>query len=363
MIKRLTSFAFSLSTAFLCQAAQGEPTITICNDTFPPFVGGDDISKGDATRQVLMVLDHAGYNAQFEQHPYEYCRYKINNGERVISFPWIATEQRRDDGADFTQPFYTASVALYYSIQNEDAVEMVAQITGAENLSQLNSLPIGVATGYEYGSTIRDLISTKQNGKGYVYKENIDSNYASPTDLIEALLDGEIAFAPMIERVMAYHKRNQFADQKGLLEPVPNISSNLQNALMVPNTEWGQDVKDKLDRSFNDLQNAEVLFVPPEKSNPPYQPTKAIITGSDDEPIIIAFSDVTSDRKKPTGSSFALFQGTEVIILDRSPELGEEAERKSVYPTMMGNTRVVVLNGQHTGKTLYVRNKYLSLVP
>lgn len=362
-------FALLASPAF---PAIGQERVTVCIDSFPPYVEPNIYGGGDATRRVSVVLHSLGYEVDYEYMPWNYCYYRIWQGEEIISYPWLETEARLETGIAFTNPIYFADVNLYFSQGNREArslasawsayveregIEFPPPITewqqdtipsemGVDgftqfldfvvdeqselcgNTGQVCPITVGINTGYEYGLQLDETIAALRR---LDYPRDVVRlvPYDTENELIDAFLNQEVDFFLMMDRVLGRLITADYQSQSLLFSRV--VVGDIKQAarILLPGNNFGDEFAERFNATFAELENIEALrpispdtgigALPPVASGDVERNLRPVarISAPDNEPIVLA-NVVGSQLDLP------LLVGTGVLVLNWADSLQPE---------------------------------------
>lgn len=343
IIAMLRSYALIMVFLFASASqlvAQQNPDVTvkIYTDTYRPYVLPEGEVDGSAMRLVRLVVRNMGLQPDFEHIDYGYGFYATRKSKGDLSFPWLKTEERQKDVL-YSIPLYDTEIQFFYNIRFfPESIEK----------SALEEKIIGRVINYSYGEDIDTLLNEAEN-------QDRAKTFSTDVDAIAALLNGDIDVLPQLNSVLRATLDTSFADQSRLIRSVQDMTTLFPNYLIAPKTAEGQRLIKAFNKSYLELLKAGVidtnnLSFPVSNSLPS---DIAEIVASEGFPVVIGTS------RSDAAESYAIPPGTRVLILDWSDRILAPSDSDQLYKTMVDETLVLILNGPHIGKELYIKNMHL----
>lgn len=276
---------------------------------------------------------------------YSYAAYAVKTKPRGLSFPWRITPERQAQYV-YSMPLAAVSTKLYYN----------KRYFPDGNEPQLESgLKVGCVAATVYGSEVQSAIDIATRAGGIVQKPCFRSEAAA----LKALLTGAVQLVPLPQAVMHATMNSIYPNQTPLISALADIEDAFTLHMIASRNEEGQKFMNAFNASFSKLQDEGVIkawrFA--DQIFTPQFAQAATLVASEGFPVIIG-------REENDGKDlfYALPLGSRVLVLEWSPYVAESLTSDSrVYPAMTGETKVLMLNEPHVGKTLHVKTMHLSL--
>jgi len=327
----LKSLAFMLLIPF----AQAQQKITLLTDTWPPYINAEQQATGTAARLVEILFDFENIDTQWHYSPYQLSYYQVKQNNRLASFPYFKTAKRAQEVL-YSQAVFTVTSKLYYNrefMSDESAT-----------LAYKNKAKVGRVAGYSYGESIDKDIQNAMT-------------FADEKQALTALFNHDIDVLPMTESVMNYHLEQNFPLRKQLILALENIQDTSSLHVIAAKNEQGRAVINKINHALTTLHEQGMTSL---------QTTNNTVTSKIDIAKLITtegYPLITGQSAK-SGESidyYTLPQGSKVLIIEWSKKILQPSKNDRIYKNMMDLSKVVLLNGPHVGKELYVRNMHIEL--
>lgn len=328
----LSYFLLISHSNVLCQEIE---MVTILTDTFPPFILEEGSRLGDAAIIVDGIGRETELTIQWEHVPFGVSYYLVHKKKAALAFPYFKSSDRLDE-VYFSDPILTVTSKLYYNRQALDPADIDDKFSG---------MIIGKVVGYSYGDSLDEFLS-----------DAIEFN--SEFKAMEALLKNTIHILPMTTDVSEEILEKHFPNQLQLIQAVEGIQDTSTLHLIASKNKQGKDLL----KIFNDglkVLKQNGLFVesvPVEKNS--HKADHGELVSTDGYPIVIGQTDVDPDKS----DFLALPQGTQILVLEWSSKISQASTAENIYKSMVDLSRIVVLNGPHVGKELFVKNLHISLL-
>lgn len=336
-------FSLLLLVTFMSQSVRAAETaaLPVLTDIWPPYVmeprntiSGNGL--GSAARIVRLVLHDMGYTAQFEYFDFAYGFNRVAEDASLVSFPYFRTPSREGQVV-FSDPLFEVRNRLYYNRQFHDFRDETTDFSG---------LRFGQVAGYSYGAELDEIL--------------IDPIiFASEQEAMRALLNNAIDLLPMTDSVASALLQDEFPDQMELVRPVAALDSISSLHLISPVTDQGEQFIARFNISHQRLLQAGIISSIEASGDFEQRPQTDVVelVAAEGFPVIVG-----NTRTNPA-QHFAIPQGTRAMVLRWSDLISEASPSEQIYRTMTDESLVVVLNGPHVGKELYVKNMHLQIVP
>lgn len=333
--KKLPLFIKALAFILVLPSAHAQQKLTLLTDSWPPYINAEKQDKGTAARLVEIILDFENTTTQWHYLPYELSYYHIKQKQRLASFPYFKTAKRSQEVL-FSQPVFSVTSKLYYN--REFMTDQSA--TMAYN----NKAKVGRVAGYSYGETIDNEV---QNALAF----------ASEKQALTALFNHEIDVLPMTESVMNYHLNHNFPFRKQLILAISNVQDTSSLHVIAAKNDQGAAVITQVNHALAILKEQGMTSLQTTNNSETSDVDIAKLITTEGYPLI-------TGQSAKTGSNidyYTLPQGSKVLIVEWSRKIIEPSKTDRIYKNMMDLSKVVLLNGPHVGKELYVRNMHIEL--
>ncbi|WP_218668094.1 substrate-binding periplasmic protein [Vreelandella utahensis] len=119
-------------------------TVSITNGEWPPYLGREEPGYGIASRIVSRAFERAGYQVEYEFHPWARSLYLARRGERDGTAVWVPSSERREDFFISRPVIVTEYVFFHRADMPFDW----------ETTTDLADYRIGLTRGYDYGEVL-----------------------------------------------------------------------------------------------------------------------------------------------------------------------------------------------------------------
>jgi len=309
--------------------------IKIITNTWAPYINEANAPEGSAASIVNLLATELATEIEWQYIPYDLSFQLVKRDRAQLAFPFFKTPQRAEE-VNFSEPVFSATSHLYFNLQH---------MTLEQSSGDLRDKKIGRVSGYSYGQSIDALL------KGATV-------FGSEHAALQALFNHDIDLLPMTEGVMAHTLRSQFPERVQLIRKRPGISDQSSLHLIAPKTEAGQQTISAFNQALAELRalNIDSLNVEPVQLPKPLDLAQLIT--AEGYPAILG----QSRNSNGNGDYYTLPQGTRVIVIEWSDRIINPSATDRIYKNMMDLSRVVVLNGPHVGRELFVRNMHIELL-
>jgi len=313
-----------------------EPTETILTETWPPYILSQDEPKGSAAKWLDLLFEHQKTTPNWQYMPYDVSFYYVSKGQRNLGFPFFKTSERASQVL-FSDPVFYVTSKMYYNRQylNADSAKIAFE----------QKQKMGKVAGYSYGATLDKLL------------ENA-IEFGTEKQALTALFNHEVYILPMTEGVMNYHLTNDFPLRKELIKPIKGIEDTSSLHVIAANNRAGKKLIDDINQTIQILADAGINDLQTNKTSMPVAIDVAQLITSEGYPLITGQTEKQGDNI----DYYALPQGSKVIVIQWSDKMTQASKSDRIYKNMMDLSKVVVLNGPHVGKELFVRNMHIELL-
>lgn len=310
--------------------------ITILTDQWSPYINAENQQRGSAARLIEILFDYEDVSTHWRYMPYELSYLQVKNQKSLLSFPYFKTPQREKEVL-FSNPVFSVSSKVYYNRQflsKEEAENRYSEKTR-----------IGRVAGYSYGVGIDKVIQQA-------------TIFASERQALTALLNNDIDVLPMTEGVMNHELKTHFPHRKELIVALAGVKETSGLHVIAANNATGQAVIDQLNGIIADLNAEGVTSLRTTTVAEPSPIDVAKLITSEGYPLIIG-------QSEKSGSNilyYTLPQGSQALVIEWSSKIMQPSGTDRIYKNMMDLSKIVMLNGPHVGKELYVRNMHIELM-
>ncbi|MEM9937815.1 MAG: hypothetical protein AAF768_03120 [Pseudomonadota bacterium] len=342
MMRRLI-LAFLVAASGFGAAAQIETETVVFTDVYRPFILPEAEPAGEGTRMVGLILENMKQPYQIRYIDFAYALYAVETTPGTATFPWRKVAER-EDKFHFSDTLIETETRVYYNRQT---------FATPPKRSDLSALNIGRVEAYAYTEGVEALFEEAAS------RPDTIKTYPGEVEAIRALLAGEIEILPLPSTVMEATTATNFPNQVDLLDTVEGISPLFSLHMIAPRTAAGKDFIDAFNESYRSLVAAGVL-------TGPISGTEAMETGFGEtaELVVSEGFPVIVGRRGLGGEDqfFAIPQGTRVLVLEWSETILRPSKTDRIYRSMVDETQVLILNGPHVGKELFVKNMHISVL-
>jgi polar amino acid transport system substrate-binding protein len=334
--KYLSIITLIVFLSLISSAINARESVTILTDEWSPYINTADNKSGSAARLIEILYDFEDVETTWRYLPYELSYLQVKSNKAVLSYPYFKTEQRSKEVL-YSEPVFSVTSRVYFNRQF--LTEKAAQKSYASNTK------VGRVAGYSYGSSIDKEI---KNAK----------IFASERQALNALFNNEIYVLPMTEGVMNQQLSGHFSHRKQLILALEGVTDTSSLHLIAAKSSEGKAAIDKLNSVLGYLTKEGVTSLPTAATIEADPVDVAKLITSEGYPLIIGQTAKGGDDI----SYYTLPQGTQALVLEWSGKIIEPSKTDRIYKNMMDLSKVVLLNGPHVGKELYVRNMHIELM-
>lgn len=304
--------------------------ISVATNQWSPYINAQNQPLGTAADLIRQVLAQEKHDIDWRYQNYDLAFELVAKGKQQAAFPYFKTAER-EKRVLFSQPIFSVTSHIYYNRQQESKLEF----------SQLDVHKFGRVAGYSYGEVI----------DAYLGDAKV---FTTEKDALESLFNNDIDFLPMTESVMNNMLNKTYRDQALLIKQIDKIAGHDSLHLIAPNTTEGKVIIDELNNLLQQMKGIESLKI---KSVERFKPKDiARLITAEGYPVIVG----QASRNEVT-DYYTLPQGTRVLILSWSDKILSPSNTDRIYKSMIDLSYVVILNGPHVGKELYIKNMHLEI--
>ena len=315
--------------------AEDKADMVILTNEWPPYIEPEDQPLGAAAQLVKLIAYELDKPLNWQYQSFDAALFRTQRVDNSLAFPFFKTPHR-EQSLLYSQPVFSVTSQLYYNRQFS---------TNIDKITQLTEYKVGRVAGYSYGVELDEKVN-----HGIVY----------PTEesALRALFNNDIQFLPMTVEVMNYMLDNDFPNRKELIKPLPEFTDTSSLYFVAAKTEYGQQSINKINQAISVLSKAGLLKLPIKTLQNKVALDVAVLMSAEGNPIIVGVESADNFA----GPFYALPTGTRVLVLEWSAKMKTASNTEAIYKTMVEPSRVVILNGPHVGKELYVRTMHINLM-
>jgi len=329
----LLSLAFSLTIVSSINISHANEKIL--TNTWPPYINPAGQPLGSAADILEIVFRRSNLKKDWQYVPYELAFFEVQQGNQLLSYPYFKTKARQDQVL-FSDPIFTVSSRVFYNRQFINQHQARQQFAKQQR--------IGKVAGYSYGESLD--AATAQA-----------TIYSNEKRALRALFNREIDLLPMTESVMNAILSSDFNDQQQLIRPLKDVKDISSLHLIAAKTSAGQAVIERVNLALAALTEAGLASIKSEPFDAPAQVDIARLITAEGYPTILGQTSVDAHNTQ----FYTLPQGTTALVMQWNKNMLMPSNNDRLYQHMMDLSKVVILNGPHVGKELYVRNMHIEL--
>jgi polar amino acid transport system substrate-binding protein len=330
-MKKIITFTLLLNlTLALILVSFCAKSISIATNQWAPYIHAENKPLGAAADMLKQVMGQEQIAIEWQYQNYDLALELVAKGKQEAAFPYFKTIER-EKRVLFSLPIFSVTSGIYYNRQRQSKFE----------LSQLSKHKFGRVSGYSYGEVI----------DAYLTDAVI---YPNEKDALESLFKNEIDFLPMTESVMNTMLNQTYRDQALLIKKVETIEGHDSLHLIAPNTVDGKILISKVNKLLAQVKGIKSLQPEPVERFKPKDIARLIT--AEGYPAIVGQTSLND-----VIDYYTLPQGTRVLILSWSDKILNPSTTDRLYKSMIDLSHVVVLNGPHVGKELYIKNMHLEI--
>lgn len=331
----LVSMLASMMTPVLAQAGHYE----LYTDVWPPYINAPAQESGRAARLLELLAAEQEGELRWRYLPYdlsfELIRRSSESDKAVLGYPYFKTATRAAQVL-FSEPVFTANTRIYYN----------RQFLRPEQVSDdLQRYRIGRVSGYSYGETLDAHLQ-----QAIVFGSEIEA--------LNALFAHDIDLLPMTEGVMEETLQRYYPERKQLLLPLPGYQDRSSLHVVASRNAAGERALQAINASLARLRELQIAGFDGRAVARPRPADVARLIAVEGYPAVLGQTSLNPDATR----YYTLPQGTRVLVIEWSERMLNPSASDRFYKVMMALSRVVVLNGPHAGKELFVRNMHIELL-
>lgn len=304
--------------------------MSIVTNEWPPYINSQNENAGTAAELLRQILSQDDNQINWQYQNYDLAFELVAENKQTAGFPYFQTEDRAKL-VYYSDAIFSVKNRLYYNRQRANGFDV----------NKVSQYKFGRVAGYSYGQRIDDLVS---NG----------TVFGNEKEALESLFRNEIDFLPMTESVMNHMLNKKYRDQALLIQQVKNIEELDTLHLIAPKTEQGSELIQYINKLVEQVKHIESLQLDSVERFVPKDIAKLIT--AEGYPVIVGQTSLDDHAQ-----FYTLPQGTSVLVLNWSNKILKPSDTDRIYKSMMASSHVVVLNGPHVGKELYIKNMHLEI--
>ncbi|MDX1696204.1 MAG: transporter substrate-binding domain-containing protein [Ketobacteraceae bacterium] len=334
--------ALLLATVLLAVSARAEAGFTerepvaIYTSEWLPYINGRGAPLSNDAVLVSLVALEAGYDLEWRYFPFNAAYDLVKRNKAMLAFPYFKTEERASEVL-FSRPILEVVSQLYFNRQYHKAEEFG---------KDLRRYRIGKVAGYSYGDRLDKLLSAAVA-------------FPSERDAIAGLLNNQIDILPITEEVADATLERYFPNRRQLIQEIPLAEPYKASPLFLiaPKSAEGEKLINAFNQAISDLTDRGVISITSRELKRYRQPDFAELITAEGYPVILG----QTKKDEETTRYFTLPNGTQVLVLQWSQRIQEASHTDRLYMNMVDLSRVLILNGPHVGRELYVKNMHIHL--
>ncbi|MBQ0797045.1 ABC transporter substrate-binding protein [Zhongshania sp.] len=330
------NFLFLFLAVFVSFSARAQDGVVILTDTWEPYINSPGAEQGTAAKLIDILLYYVGVESSWKYFPYEFSFYEVKNGRGLLSYPYFKTQQR-EGLVLFSEPIFSVTSKVYYNRAFTSAEVALSAYSSKRR--------IGRVAGYSYGQSIDEEVVSAVV-------------FATEIQALTALFNHDIDVLPMTEGVMNHYLSNNFPLRKQLILAIDDIADTSSLHAIAAKNIQGKAIIKKINHAFKILSAEGIDSIQTTAAAIPDPVDIARLITSEGYPLIIGQSAADGDSI----DYYTLPQGSKALVIDWSSKITEPSSTDRIYKNMMDLSKVVLLNGPHVGRELFVRNMHIELL-
>lgn len=335
-----TFFLFCIVTVVNLSNAIAANTVKIVSGEWHPYVDKMKMTEVEALIENLLLLDNE--QVSWNYPGFYFAQEHLRNNTADIGFPYFKNTERSKEFILSEPVFLVKNVVIFNKTLSEIDKNMLSS-----KHPDWDKITFGTVAGYSYEG---------------LHEKKFDKfiSFTSEQSALHALIDGDIDALPIEQYVWQslvlrhypnrYYQLQEVADL-GWYEPLFLMASNTPKNKLILN-QFNKRLKE-----FN-LKNSKIQFN--------YGPGQLIedldrgtvrLQGTQLRPYITGYStNMSGDQPE-----LVIPNGTTALVLDWSETFFNSPTDISALQVLQGRTHVLLLNGPHIGKKVFVENNHIRL--
>jgi len=315
--------------------------LTVLTNTWQPYINHSKEPSGQAALLVEMLAFQAEREVEWQYFPFQFNYQQVANARSLIAFPYFKTTER-EQKVLFSKPVFYATSRLYYNRQ---------YFNEADIKNKWESLVLGRVEGYSYGEKLDAKLDN-----AIVFSDEQSALFA--------LFNNDIQILPMTQGVLTHTLEQSFPNRLELIRPVPGIEETSALHFIVVKNQQGQQIVQWLNNQIDKLLSNSSEQKKVKETRSKGSINLAQLVAAEGYPVILgedrAHHSQVEDKSNPV--YYTLVQGTRVAIVEWSDKMLKPSQNDRLYQNMIEQSKVVILNGPHIGRELWVRNLHIQLL-
>lgn len=304
--------------------------ISVATYQWAPYIDAEHRPLGIAAELLQQILSQDDKIISWRYQNYDLAFERVKRGKQQSAFPYFKTKEREQQVL-FSRALFSVKSHIYYNRQRESKLD----------LTQISRHNFGRVAGYSYGEVIDTYLKDAET-------------YATEKEALESLLNNEIDFLPMTKSVMNNMLNKTYRDQALLIKKVNDIVGFDSLHLIAPKTVEGEKFIASIDQLIEQIK--KIKSVQPKAIERFKLKDIARLVTAEGYPAIVGQTSL-----EEAVDYYTLPQGTRVLVLNWSDKILRPSQTDRLYKSMIDLSYVLVLNGPHVGKELYIKNMHLEI--
>ena len=306
-------------------------TVSVSTYQWLPYITAKDQALGTGAELLTQIVSQDNSHINWRYQNYDLAFELIADGKQQAGFPYFKTSERAQRVL-FSKPVFSVTNRLYFNRQHQKNIP----------LDELSQYTFGQVAGYSYGEKIDSYLTQAKT-------------FTSDQAALEALLSHQIDFLPMTESVMNTLLNQQYKDQSLLIKAVEGVTGHDTLHVIAPKNAQGKNTIARINQLIEQVKGIKSLSLKVVQRNTPKDIARLIT--AEGYPAIVGQTALDAANSQ----FFTLPQGTRVLVLKWSDKIIRASQTDRIYKSMIDLSQVVVLNGPHVGKELYIKNMHLEI--
>ncbi len=322
--------AFIIFTLAMMSVDVVAKSLSVATNQWSPYIHAESNELGTAANLLRQVLAQDHKTIDWRYQNYDLAFEMVVKGKQQAAFPYFKTKDR-EQRVLFSEPIFSVTSHIYYNRQREKMLDLV----------KLEGQRFGRVAGYSYGQVIDTYLADAKL-------------FLTEKQALESLFNNNIDFLPMTESVMNNMLNQSYQDQALLVKQVEKLAEHDTLHLIAPKTTAGSALIEEINTLLQQVKSIKSLQPKPVERFKPKDIARLIT--AEGYPAIVGQTSVSGQIHY-----YTLPQGTRVLVLNWSDKILSPSSTDRIYKSMTDFSYVVILNGPHVGKELYVKNMHLEI--
>lgn len=330
-----------LSTTIASSPSQGSEPLVIYAGEWPPYVSREYDTDLEELVSNLLQLDHD--QVKWDYTGFYFALEHLRSERYGVAFPYFNTAERNTEFL-LSAPVLTVNNVLIYNERHRDLASAPSDMDD----KFWQSIRLGGVVGYSYINLFGSRPLPLQS-------------FATEAQAVEALLAGTIDALPIERNVWRSIALQHFPNRFFQLREVPEIEWDETLHVLAPDTPSGQRIIDTFNRRLAAYHehNQDVTFQ--------YDLLRIVelhdkgvvwLTSNGVRPVV--YADYINDSEE--AERLVLPNYTKGLVLEWAPDYFSQASaQQSALNVMQSRSLLLLLNGPHVGKRVWVENIHIQL--